>query len=199
MMSVLISHVLVNSLDLHKSQRRCKFSPPPQVMLWISKLRFFMHFEKNLRRNSFQILQRHRWRHVHRDLCSSLNVLGLHIQLNPLDAMQRRCAADARLNQFPIFPFAKHLVSIFRHPFKLPHRHSDDVISSFVFVREIFIALAKLHLLFHFSPREARCRAPQSFYFEKATATLTFSVSCSKLTFHNHFRNKDLTWGDAPS
>ena len=160
---VLISHVSVCKFHRDKPKRRSEFPACPQMSFRISFSRVRMVAKEKIRRPSFQKLQRPRRWHRHRNRRCSLNMVRLHVQFNPFYLVFRRCSPEACLGEFPIFPFSKHLISIFRTKLKLPHRNTNAVIPPFIFILKSFIALAKYQFFLHFSPREARCHARERF------------------------------------
>ena len=143
MMPVLISHIVVRGFNCDEAKRRPKFSPRPKMSFRISKPYFFVIPKKKIRRPSFQKLQRHRRRHRERNRRRTLNVVWLHVQLNPFYLMFRRCSSETSLRKLSIFPLSENLVPALRAELELPHRNADAVIPPFIFVLESFIALAK--------------------------------------------------------
>ncbi len=116
-----------------------------------------------------------------------------NLQNNNLNFVSFACFFNRYLAKcFQLILF-QHSISIFCRYLNglqiISYRTSIRSVSSYLYLF-FSIALAKQNLLFHFiSARSAVARTAKFIYLEKATTTSNNSVSCSKLTFHNHLRN----------
>ena len=158
MTDVLISHIVLRSFKLDKPNRCCKLSWTPQMSSGVTPSGLLICAKEQICWTSFQNLQSISWTYAQLYCNHAMHVLWLHIQLNNFQAVHRSSAPNACNYQCALLIFSKHLISVFRAPFKVPHRYSNAVLAP-------FIVLTKA--LFHGSSARSALSRPARFICER--------------------------------